>query len=85
MLGRWIFGVIVALNATCLGWPGAQATIATLKSLYPAEIRPVRMLGSERELKWSLGEAGITMQTPAERPCEHAFVFKIVRGDPYPG
>jgi hypothetical protein len=56
-----------------------------VKSLYPAEIRSVRMLGSERELKWSLGEAGITMQTPAERPCEHAFVFKIVRGDPYPG
>jgi alpha-L-fucosidase len=72
------------LYATCLGWPGAQATIATLKSLYPAEIRSVTMLGSDQELKWSLGDAGLTIETPAEKPCEHAFVFKIVRGDPYP-
>jgi len=73
-----------ALYATCLGWPGAQVTIATLKSLYPAEIVSVKMLGSPQELKWSLGEAGLTIETPAEKPCEHAYVFKIVRGDPYP-
>jgi len=72
------------LYATCLGWPGAQVTIAALKSLYPGEIRSVSMLGSPHALHWSLGEAGLTIETPAERPCEHAFVFKIVRGDPYP-
>lgn len=73
-----------ALYATCLGWPGAQVTIGALKSLYPAEIRSVTMLGAGRELKWSLSEAGLTIETPAEKPCEHAYVFKIVRGDPYP-
>ena len=73
-----------ALYATCLGWPGAQVTIAALKSLYPAEIRSVTMLGAEPELKWSLSDAGLTIETPAEKPCQHAYVFKIVRGDPYP-
>jgi alpha-L-fucosidase len=72
------------LYATCLGWPGAQATISTLKTLYPAEIRSVSMLGSQQALKWRLDEAGLTIETPAEKPCEHAYVFKIVRGDPYP-
>jgi len=72
------------LYATCLGWPGAQVTIAALKSLYPGEIRSVSMLGSPQALRWSLGEAGLNIETPAERPCEHAYVFKIVRGDPYP-
>jgi alpha-L-fucosidase len=73
-----------ALYATCLGWPGAEITLASLKALYPAEIRSVKMLGCDQELKWKLGEAGLTVETPAEKPCEHAYVFKIVRGDPYP-
>jgi len=73
-----------ALYATCLGWPGAQITIATLKDLYPAEIDSVTLLGSGQPLKWRLDEAGLPIETPAEQPCEHAYVFKIVRGRPYP-
>ena len=72
------------LYATCLGWPGAEITIETLKRLYPAEIQSVTMLGSDQPLRWSLTDAGLTIETPAERPCEHAFVFRIVRGEPYP-
>ena len=72
------------LYATCLGWPGSEIIIATLKRLYAAEIQSVTMLGSGQELRWSLGEAGLTIETPAERPCDHAYVFKIVRGEPYP-
>jgi alpha-L-fucosidase len=71
------------LYATCLGWPGAEITVETLQLLYPAEIRSVTMLGSDQELKWSLNDAGMTIETPAQRPCEHAYVFKIVRGQPY--
>ena len=72
-----------ALYAICLGWPGAQITIATLRVLYPAEIETVSLLGSSQPLIWRLDEAGLTIETPAERPCEHAYVFKIVRGQPY--
>jgi alpha-L-fucosidase len=71
------------LYAACLGWPGAQVTINALKVLYPDEIISIRMLGSDQPLKWKLDEAGLTIETPAERPGEHAYVFKIERGQPY--
>jgi alpha-L-fucosidase len=73
-----------ALYATCLGWPGAQVRLAALKALYPAEIESVSLLGSGQPLSWRLDAAGLTIETPAARPCEHAYVFKIVRGRPYP-
>ena len=72
-----------ALYATCLGWPGAEVNIKTLSALYPAEIESISMLGSDQLLAWRLDTGGLTIETPAERPCEHAFVFKIVRGRPY--
>ncbi len=71
------------LYATCLGWPGAEVTIETLKSLYPSEIRSVEMLGTDARLEWSLTAEGLKINTPARRPCEHAYVFKIVRGHPF--
>lgn len=73
-----------ALYATVLGWPGETATIETLKCLYPAEIQSVKMLGVDKELEWWLTPEGLTIQTPAHKPCDHAYVFKIVRGQPYP-
>jgi alpha-L-fucosidase len=73
-----------ALYATVLGWPGETTTIETLKCLYPAEIQSVRMLGVDKELEWRLTPEGLTIQTPAHKPCDHAYVFKIVRGQPYP-
>jgi len=72
-----------ALYVTCLGWPTGPVTIETLKSLYAAEIKSVRMLGVDRELKWTLDGKGLTIVPPAKKPCEHAYVFKIVRGKPY--
>ena len=72
------------LYAICLGWPGAQATIKTLKSaLYPSEIASVRMLGVDQELSWSMTEDGLTVETPEQRPCEDAYVFKIQRKAPF--
>ena len=71
------------LYAICLGWPGKQVRIETLKCLYPAEIRSVKMLGCTQELNWSLNPTEMTIETPDEKPCEHAFVFKITRGQPY--
>jgi alpha-L-fucosidase len=71
------------LYAICLGWPGEQVKIETLKRLYPAEIRSVKMLGCDQELTWSLSPTEMTIQTPPEKPCEHAYVFKITRGQPY--
>jgi alpha-L-fucosidase len=49
--------------------------------IYPDEIKSVTMLGDGKELEWELvkGE-GLKIKTPKEKPCEHAFTFKIVRG-----
>ncbi len=69
-----------ALYAICLGWPGEQMTIKSATKLYESEIRSITMLGSERNLHWRLTPEGLTIQTAAERPSEHAFAFKILRG-----
>jgi len=40
------------------------------------------MLGVPAPLTWSFSAAGLIVEPPAEKPCEHAFVFKIERGRP---
>ncbi len=72
------------LYAIVLGWPGEYATLETLKRLYPAEIKSVRMLGGDQALAWKLTSEGLVIKTPDNKPCEHAYVFKIERGQPYP-
>jgi len=67
------------LYAVCLGWPGDEVTIKSLRTLYESEISSVRMLGVDEELEWSLTKEGLKIKTPDEKPCEHAYVFKIVR------
>jgi len=71
------------LYAICLGWPGEQVTIESLRRLYESEIASVKMLGVDQELEWSLTEKGLEIKTPTEKPCEHAFVFKIMRKHPF--
>jgi alpha-L-fucosidase len=73
-----------SLYAIVLGWPGEATTIETLNCLYPEEIKSVKLLGDDQELEWRLTSEGLTIRTPAHKPCEHAYVFKIVRGQPYP-
>jgi len=71
-----------ALYATCLGWPGERLTVASWRDLYPSEIQSVRMLGVDRDLRWSLSPDGLTVHLPRERPCAHAYVFKALKNDP---
>jgi alpha-L-fucosidase len=72
-----------ALYATVMDWPGEYSVIETLKCLYPAEILSVQMLGVKQELEWRLTSNAMVIKVPNQKPCEHAFVFKIVRGQPY--
>ncbi len=82
------------LYATVLGWPGEKVLIKSLaggpnpdkdfwNGLYPSEIISITMLGDGRELKWKLTKEGLTVETPKTKPCEYAFVFKIVRQKPF--
>jgi alpha-L-fucosidase len=81
------------LYATVLGWPGEKITIKSLAGgsdasrpfhggLYPSEIVSITMLGDGHPLHWQLTKDGLTIETPKHPPCEHAFVFKIVRKRP---
>jgi len=71
------------LYAICLGWPGEQVTIQSLNTLYEAEISSVELLGVDASLDWSLSREGLKVNVPAEKPCEHAYVFKIARKRPF--
>jgi len=82
------------LYATVLGWPGEKVLIKSLaggpdpnrnfwNGLYSSEIVSIRMLGDGKELKWEMTTEGLTVETTKTKPCEHAFVFKIVRKKPF--
>jgi alpha-L-fucosidase len=81
------------LYATVLDWPGEKVVIKSLDGgpdpskgfrggLYPSEIVSITMLGDGKPLHWEMNKDGLTVETPKTPPCEHAFVFKIVRKKP---
>ena len=68
------------LYATCLAWPDKEVIIKSLgtKSMPEAKIEDVAMLGLNEQLEWNLTEEGLKIISPKTKPCEHAFVFKII-------
>ena len=69
-----------ALYAICLGWPGKSVTIKTLGSGSPIkaeQIQQIQMLGSRETLSWSQAGDGLHITTPAQKPCDHAYAFKL--------
>ena len=69
-----------ALYAICLAWPGSEAVIHTVwEKLYPNEIVSVRMLGVDRDLAWKMADHALHIEVPDQRPCDHAYVFRIER------
>jgi alpha-L-fucosidase len=40
-------------------------------------IAAVSMLGSKDEVKWRQTDDGLTLSVPPEKPCRHAFVYRI--------
>ena len=81
------------LYATALDWPGEKLLIKSLAprweswtgwtGLYPSEIVSVTMLGDGKELKWEVNKDGLSIETPKTKPCDYAFVFRIVRRKPF--
>jgi len=72
-----------ALYAICLGWPEGKVEIESARGLYEREIASVTMLGDGRLLDWTMAGDRLIITPPAEKPCEHAFAFKIQRKHPY--
>ncbi len=74
------------LYAIALAWPDTgTVTITSLSStsgLFRREIAKIEVLGSQEEAQWTRDARGLTVDLPAQRPCEHAVAFRI---SPAPG
>lgn len=71
-----------ALYAILFAWPeNDEVTVQSLGTnfrLYDREIGSVELIGSQEKLKWSRTSRGLKVKLPAEKPCDHAFVLKVV-------
>jgi alpha-L-fucosidase len=71
------------LYAIALDWPGEKLVIESLNDLQESKIKAVKMLGVDKELKWSLDKEGLSINTPNRGACENAYTFKIELQNPY--
>ena len=71
-----------AFYAITLAWPtDGKLTIKNLKTDSingPLEISRVELLGCEAPLEWTRDSEGLHIDVPSEKPCDHAFCFKVV-------
>ncbi|MDW7691542.1 alpha-L-fucosidase [Flammeovirgaceae bacterium SG7u.111] len=65
------------LYATVLDWPTKPSVIRALAA-GTEEVKNIELLGSEEEIVWKQTEAGLEINVPKAKPCEHAFVYKII-------
>ncbi len=69
------------LYAFVMGWPEKQAVIAALASnskQAPGKIENVELVGHSGKLKWTRDDAGLKIELPEQKPCEHALAFRIL-------
>jgi alpha-L-fucosidase len=72
------------LYAFVMGWPAeGQVTIRSLAKLpgVTGRITGVTLLGYADGLKWTHDSSGLTIQRPAQKPCDYAVAFKITGAD----
>ena len=65
-----------ALYAIAMAWPDdGKLTVRSIGSSVP--VKRVHLLGSDAEIKWTRGGDGLSLQLPAQKTGEFAYVFKI--------
>jgi alpha-L-fucosidase len=70
-----------ALYVIALDWPGERLVIRSLGTsagLFDGEVAEVRLLGHDGPLRWTRDADGLTVTMPERRPCEHAYVLKVL-------
>ncbi len=67
------------LYAIALGWP--KSGILSIKSLsstsFNSKINKVELIGSDTKIAFKQKENALEIKLPNNKPCEHAFVFKV--------
>jgi alpha-L-fucosidase len=68
-----------------MGWPAdgklTIKSLATGSPNYSGDMGDVHLLGVDEKLACTRDENGLTVTLPDQKPCDHAFVFKIEHGD----
>ncbi|MGA2328972.1 MAG: alpha-L-fucosidase [Bryobacteraceae bacterium] len=67
------------LYAVLLDWPGRPVTLRSITdaNLDQRKVGSVHLLGGKGKLKWKQGADGLTVDLPAEKSGEYAFVLRI--------
>ena len=62
-----------------LDWPGRPVTLRSITdaNLDQRKVGSVHLLGGKGKLKWKQGADGLTVDLPAEKSGEYAFVLRI--------
>ena len=65
--------------AIALEWGDKDIIITSLTDevIADAKIQQVSMLGSEETIKWEKTPQGLRVSFPPQKPCDHAYAFKI--------
>lgn len=69
------------IYAIVLGWPGEQLRIRSMGSrgkLYEGEIKAVELLGHSGGLNFKQEPYFLTIDLPANKPCNYAYAFKCI-------
>ena len=67
-----------SLYAFSMGWDGQSASFRELATGGAfGKVGHVRLLGFDGKLKWQQDRAGLKVELPARKPCEHAVVFRV--------
>jgi alpha-L-fucosidase len=64
------------LYAFLMGWPAGETVLQSLNG-QSAKVENVQLLGFGGQLKWAQEAAGLRVQLPPEKPCDHAVALKI--------
>jgi len=71
------------LYAIVLKWPGdgvvSIRSLGTGLGLFTGKIEFIELLGSKEPIEWSHDTTELRVKLPKERPCDYAFVLKIVK------
>ena len=63
------------LYAIALAWPENGRLV--VKSMADVPVKDVQLLGAREKLVWKRDASGLTVELPAQRPNDYAFVFRI--------
>jgi len=63
--------------AISMNWPENEVKLKSFSNYDDSQIESVSMLGVDGSLEWSVSKEGLTIQSPRQKPCKHAFSFKI--------